>query len=57
MMTTATATRAAPATASELLIDVHRDGHPAATLDESEALDGADILPGFSCAVREVFGG
>ena len=40
----------------ERLIDVHRDGHPVATLNESESLDGLDVLPGFSCAVREVFG-
>ena len=40
----------------ERLIDVHRDGHPVVTLDESAALDGHDVLPGFSCAVREVFG-
>ena len=40
----------------ERLIDVHRDGHPVATLAESESLDGVDVLPGFSCAVREVFG-
>ena len=41
----------------ERLIDAHRDGHPVVTLDESDALDGHDVLPGFSCAVREVFGG
>ena len=41
----------------ERLIDVHRDGRPVVTLDESGALDGHDVLPGFSCAVREVFGG
>ena len=40
----------------ERLIDVHRDGHPVATLAESESLDGLDVLPGFSCLVREVFG-
>ena len=40
----------------ERLIDVHRDGHPVATLTESESLDGVDVLSGFSCAVREVFG-
>ena len=40
----------------ERLIDVHRDGHPVATLGESESLDGLDVLPGFSCLVREVFG-
>ena len=40
----------------ERLIDVHRDGHPVSTLGESESLDGQDVIPGFSCAVREVFG-
>ena len=40
----------------ERLIDVHRDGHPVATLGECESLDGLDVLPGFACAVREVFG-
>ena len=41
----------------ERLVDVHRDGHPAVTLDESAALDGLDVLPGFACPVREVFEG
>ncbi len=41
----------------ERLVDVHRDGHPAVTLDESGALDGLDVLPGFACPVREVFEG
>ena len=40
----------------ERRVDVHRDGHPVAALTESDALDGADVLPGFSCPVREVFG-
>ena len=40
----------------ERMVDVHRDGHPVATLSESESLDGLDVLPGFSCPVREVFG-
>ncbi len=40
----------------ERLVDVHRDGHPVVTLAEGESLDGHDVLPGFSCAVREVFG-
>ena len=41
----------------ERLIDVHRNGHPVAALGASESLDGLDIPPGFSCAVREVFAG
>ena len=40
----------------ERLIDVHRDGHPVAALGESDSLDGLDVLPDFSCPVREVFG-
>ena len=38
-------------------VDVHREGVPVAALTASDALDGADILPGFSCPVSEVFGG
>ena len=40
----------------ERRIDVHRDGYPVAVLTESDALDGADVLPGFSCPAREIFG-
>ena len=40
----------------ERRVDIHRDGHPVVTLTESDALDGLDVLPGFSCPVREVFG-
>ena len=36
-------------------VDVYREGRGAATLTENEALDGLDALPGFTCAVREVF--
>lgn len=38
-------------------VDVHREGVPVAALTASDALDGADVLPGFSCPVSEVFGG
>ena len=38
-------------------VDVHRADHEAATLGEDDALDGMDVLPGFSCAVQAVFGG
>ena len=38
-------------------IDVHRADRDAATLGEDDALDGMDVLPGFSCPVRTVFGG
>ena len=36
-------------------VDVHRTDNPVATLSEAEALDGLDVLPGFSCEVREIF--
>jgi Uma2 family endonuclease len=38
-------------------VDVHRPNGDAATLGENDSLDGMDVLPGFSCAVRTVFGG
>lgn len=37
-------------------IDVYQAGHPAATLGEQDALDGLDVLPGFSREVSAVFG-
>ena len=37
-------------------VDVHREGSPVVALGESDALDGVDVLPGFSCAVRDIFG-
>ena len=37
-------------------VDVHRPDHPVATLGDQDALDGLDVLPGFSCAVSAVFG-
>ncbi len=40
----------------ERRVDVHRDGHAVVALTEGDALDGMDVLPGFSCPVREVFG-
>ncbi len=36
-------------------IDVHRAEGAAATLGEDGALDGGDVLPGFSCPVSAVF--
>ena len=38
-------------------VDVYREGRAAATLTENDALDGLDTLPGFTCAVSEVFDG
>ena len=37
------------------VVDVHREGHPVAALGENDALDGLDVLPGFSCPAREIF--
>ena len=37
-------------------VDVHREGRPVVALGESDSLDGMDVLPGFSCAVRDIFG-
>ena len=36
-------------------VDVYRPGRPVVTLNEHDRLDGVDVLPGFTCAVREVF--
>ncbi len=37
-------------------VEVHSAGGPVITLAENEALDGMDVLPGFSCPVTTVFG-
>ena len=37
-------------------IEVHRSAADVRTLGESDALDGLDVLPGFSCSVSAVFG-
>ena len=36
-------------------IEVHRSAAEVRTLGESDALDGLDVLPGFSCPVSAVF--
>ena len=36
-------------------VAVHRRGHPITTLTEQEALEGFDILPGFTCSVSDIF--
>ena len=36
-------------------VDVYREGRAASTLTENDSLDGLDALPGFTCAVRDVF--
>ena len=37
-------------------VEVHAEGHPITTVTEDDLLDGLDVLPGFSCAVSEIFG-
>ena len=37
-------------------VDVHRPDHDVATLREQDALDGLDVLTGFTCDVSAVFG-
>ena len=37
-------------------VDVHRDDAAVSTLAADDFLDGLDVLPGFTCAVRAVFG-
>ena len=36
-------------------IDAHRTNRPVTTLRDADALDGLDVLPGFTCKVRDVF--
>ena len=38
-------------------VDVHHQGSRVLTLTEDDILDGLDVLPGFTCAVRQVFEG
>ena len=38
------------------VIDVYAEGQPVRTLGDGDSLDGLDVLPGFSCAVSEIFG-
>ena len=37
-------------------VDVHRPDHEVATVADQGALDGLDVLPGFTCEVSAVFG-
>ena len=37
-------------------VDVYRQGGRTVTLDEGDTLDGLDVLPGFTCAVTDIFG-
>ena len=36
-------------------IDVYQSGRAVTTLTEQDSLDGLDVLPGFTCAVSDVF--
>ena len=36
-------------------MDVYWEGGAVSTLTDSDTLDGLDVLPGFTCAVRDVF--
>jgi Uma2 family endonuclease len=36
-------------------VDAHREGHRVLTLTEDDTLDGMDVLPGFTCAVKDIF--
>ena len=36
-------------------VDVYRAGSPVVALADGDTLDGGDVLPGFSCAVSDVF--
>ena len=36
-------------------VDVYREGRTVETLTENDSLDGKETLPGFTCAVSEVF--
>ena len=37
-------------------VQVHHPDHPVATLTADGALDGLDVLPGFSCPIDKLFG-
>lgn len=37
-------------------VDVYRVGERTVTLSECDMLDGLDVVPGFTCAVGEIFG-
>ncbi len=37
-------------------VDVHRPDQAATTVAGDDSIDGADVLPGFACALAEVFG-
>ena len=38
-----------------LTIGIHRPNRPVVTLTYNDTLDGGDVIPGFSCPVRDIF--
>ena len=36
-------------------VNVHRPNRPIVILEEDDTLDGGEVLPGFSCPVRDIF--
>ena len=36
-------------------VDVHRPGRPVLALGQNDTLDDIDVLPGFTCAVKDIF--
>ena len=36
-------------------VDAYQADAPTVTLDDTQSLDGLDVLPGFSCAVADIF--
>ena len=36
-------------------VEVHAEGQPVTTLGKEDALDGLEVLPGFTCPVSEIF--
>ena len=36
-------------------VDVHHQEHSVSTLTENDTLDGIEVLPGFACAIRDLF--
>ena len=37
------------------MVDVYLSSREVRTLSEEDTLDGGDVLPGFTCQVREIF--
>jgi Uma2 family endonuclease len=37
------------------IVDVHCEGYRVLSLSDQDKLDGLEILPGFTCAVTEIF--